>query len=292
MRNVTGLAVAALVALSAVAYGADDNRTKSVKAKIAYFDKHQKKLKDPHKFAELVYELGSTGHALAAKRIGKILLKSKDVERKMIAADVLSEFKDDPEGKAEAGKALVKAFGNSKMEIDVLDTMANTVGKLEYKPAVPALCEILRKGGDPWLLLTTVRAVGKLKDMRALPTLLELWERNPVGYSWETGEVTVDTGAPGTADQEAAEAEWNAKYGATMKGKGKPPVMLKIYIKEVVKAVHNIVGEKINQPSDLRKWMEARRKELAKMGIEIPKYKQGTRKKKDDKDDDDKKKKD
>ena len=140
-----------------------------------------------------------------------------------------------------------------------------------------SLCEILKKGGDPYLLVTVVRAVGNLEDLRALPTLLELWERHPVGYSWETGEVTVDTGAPGTADQEAAEAAWKAKYGNVQK-KGKPPVMFKIYIQELCKSVGKITGEEITQASDLRKWMEANIERLKEAGVEIPRYKGPPRK--------------
>ena len=80
----------------------------------------------------------------------------------------------------------------------------------------------------------------------------------------------------------AAEAAWKAKYGSVQK-KGKPPVMLKIYIQELCKSVGKITGEEITQPSDLRKWMEARVDELKELGIEIPRYKGPPKKDEDDK---------
>ena len=222
-------------------------------------------------------ELCNTQHPLVAKHLGKILTKSKDLDKQMIAADFLGKFTKPEHLRDVAGAELLEALDAKGMENAVIEKIVISIGAIDYKPAVPTLCQILRKGGNPWLLVHTVRVVGDLKDYRALPILLELWERSPVGYSWETGEVTVDTGTSGTADQEAAEAAWHAKYGH-VKAKGKPPVMLKAYIQEIVKSVKKITEVEMKKSSELRAWMEEHAEMLAELGVEIPRYKGGTRK--------------
>jgi len=256
--------------------------TQRAKDQVAYFNRDIKRAKDDYKFAELMNELAVTKHALVIKRIGKVMIKSKSMDRQMIAASMLAEFKKPEAIRVAAGEMLVAGLGAKKMPVDVIDSAVISIGKLKFTEAVPNLCEILRKGGDPWLLVTTVRVLGGLKDKRALPILLELWERSPVGFSWETGEVSVDTGASGTADQDAAEAAWKKKYGSVKK-KGKPPVMLKVYLQEIAKAVAKITGVQMKKPAELRKWMEANRVELKALGVEIPRFKGSKPRKKKDK---------
>jgi hypothetical protein len=258
---------------------------KNAKEQISYFDRDAKKAKDLFKYADLMAELCVTKHSLVAKHLGKILVKSKDLDRQMIAADFLGKFKGPEDVRDTAGKELLEALDARGMENDVVEKIVISIGAIDYKPAVPKLCEILRKGGDPWLLVHTVRIVGDLKDKRALPILLELWERSPVGYSWETGEVTVDTGSSGTADQEAAEAAWHAQYDS-VRTRGRPPIMLKAYIQEIVKSVKKITDVEMKKSSELRAWMELHAKELAALGVEVPRFKGGTRKPGDDEDED------
>ncbi len=264
---------------SAAKKAAEKAWEKQAKAEIAYFKKNAKRAKDDATYADLLMAVASTEHPVAADYLGKLILKDQDIEHQLMAASVLSEFKRNEKSTVAAGDALVKVLDkNKKLEIDVVDTAVDSVGKLKHEPAVPIVCEILKKGGDPYLLLTCVRALGRIDSWQALPTLLGLWERHPVGYSWETGEVKVDTGASGTADQEAAEAAWKAKYG-NAGPRGKPPLMLKVYIEELAKACTNICDEEIGQASDLRRWMVENRLELKKLGIDIPKYKGPTKRK-------------
>ena len=280
-----------LSALLAIACGAaaaraadDDPATRDAKAKIEYFEKYVSKVKDDGKYADLVMELAQYPHALTVERIGKILLRDRDEEHQLIAAAALSEFKAPDDVRDAAGKVLVKGL-QSDPPTDVLDTCIDSIGKIDYKDAIPVLNEIALGGGDPYVLLTTVRTMGRLNDRRALPALLELWERTPVGYKWETGEVKVDTGASGTADADAAKAQWEAKYGSSMGHHKKPPVMFKVYIQELIRSVRKITGdEKIEAPNDLRVWMEARREELEKAGIQIPRFKGTPPPKSDEKD--------
>jgi len=276
------VAAAALPALGVAARAGDpppaDPLEADAKAKVAYFDKYAGKVKDDAKYGELVMDLTSTSHPVTADRIGKVLNTDFDEEHRLIAAAALGEFKKPVAARDTAGKHLLDALLKDKFTVDVTDSCVDSIGKLQYLPAWEKLSEMLLKGGDPWLLVTCVRAAGRLDDRRLLPALLELWERSPVGYSWETGEVTVDTGTAGDGDQKAAEAAWHAKYGNKVGGKKKPPVMLKAYLQEIIKAVRNITDDQaIEKPSQLRKWMEDRRAELQKLGVDVPRKKIGTK---------------
>ena len=264
------LACALVLVAGSVAVGDDEAWEKQAKAEIAYFKKHSKRARDDQTYADLLMAVASTEHPIAAKYLGDLILRDKDLEHQMIAAAALQDFRRGEESRLAAGEAAMRALvKGKKLEIDVKDSLVDTLGKLKFEPAVEPICEILKKGGDPYFLVTCVRALGRIGSLKALPQLLQLWERSPVGYSWETGEVSVDTGAAGTADQDAAEAQWKAKYG-NAGPKGKPPMMMKFYIQELAQAVAKIVGEKLKGPSELRAWMEAREEELAEAGIEIP----------------------
>lgn len=265
----------------------DDAAAASAKAAVAYFEKYAPKAKDVGKFADLVAELGDVRHPIAAERISRILMRDNDSEHKMIAASTLGSFKAPKDAQEAAGKALLQWLEKEGNDPELTDSVVHAIGQIVYKDAVPKLNELLLGGGDPFVLLTTVRVVGLLDDRRSLPALLELWERTPVGYKWDTGgEVKVDTGSDGTADQEAAEAQWHAANDSKMKGRKKPPVMFRVYIQELIKTVRIITKEEtIEMPDQLRAWMETRRDELKKEGIDIPKFK-GASKKQDPKDKD------
>ena len=275
MRNATRTFVLALAAaLAGAAPVLAGDIPADVKEAIAYFEKYAVKAKDPSRYAELVHDLGATQDPAAAERIGKIFTAEKNPEHHLIAADTLGDFTKSAEGKAAAGKALVKAlekFDEEDLRISIVDSL----GKLTFADGTMPICEVLRKAGSPWLMLRCVRALGTIKDMHALPTLLEILERYPVGFKWPAGdEVTVDTGSSGDADQQAAEAQYNEQHKNDRGKKGKPPVMFKAYIQELKKTIQAITNDTtIDGAQALRKWMVDRTDMLKKLGIEIPKYK-------------------
>jgi hypothetical protein len=246
-----------------------------VKEAIAYFDKYSAKSKDDTKYAELVHDLAATGDPAAAERIGRILTEDRNSEHHLIAADALSEFVKNPAGREAAGKALVKALAKGDWDEDMQIQLVDAIGKITFAPGTLPICEVLLKAESPWLMLRCVRALGLIKDLHALPALLELLERMPVGFKWPAGdEVTVDTGASGDADQQAAEASYNEQHKNDRGKTGKPPVMFKAFIQELKKTVQAITNDPtIDGGQALRAWMVARADMLKKLGIEIPKYK-------------------
>lgn len=267
------LTVAACLAASSPSRAADVPA--DVKEAIAYFDKYSAKSKDDSKYAELVHDLAATGDPAAAERIGRILTEDKNSEHHMIAADSLSDFAKNPAGREAAGKALVKALERGDWDEDMKIQLVDAIGKLTFAPGTLPICEVLLKTDSPWLMLRCVRALGLIKDLHALPALLEILERMPVGYKWPAGdEVKVDSGAAGDADQKAAEAAYNEQHKNDRGKKGKPPVMFKAYIQELKKTVQAITNDPtIDGGQALRAWMVERTDMLKKLGIEIPKYK-------------------
>ena len=273
IRNVLLLVALAAPLAAARSAGAADTPAE-VKEAIAYFDKYAGKAKDTTKYAELVHDLASTQAPEAAERIGRILAQEKDPEHHLIAADALSEFLKDKAGREAAGKILVKALTDGGFEEEMQIQIVDSLGKLTFGPGTLPICDVLVKSDSPWLMLRCVRSLGLIKDMHALPALLEILERFPAGYKWPAGEeVKYDSGAAGDADQKEAEKQYNDK-NKNQRRKGKPPVMFKAYVQELKKTVQAITGDTtIDGGQALRAWMVAHTEELKKLGIEIPKYK-------------------
>ena len=99
------------------------------------------------------------------------------------------------------------------------------------------------------------------KDWRAIPKLLEMFHvAMPRRVTWKTGEVKVDTGTAGDADQKAAEAKFNAKYGAggsKMKAKAKRKAKAfdeRNFSNELRKAVKGITSEDFDNAIGFEDW--------------------------------------
>jgi hypothetical protein len=285
------LALGLAAALTGVSRAADDDPvTSEAKTNVEYFDNYAPKTKDLNKYSALLADLARIPHQLTVDRVGKVLLKDGDDDHKMMAASTLADFKKPTAVREAAGKYLVKGV-EQDFSVDVTDSCVDSIGKLKYTPGVLCVIEVMKKESDPWLLVTAVRCCGRLEDKRALPQLLMMWEKFPVGDSWEGGETSYDSGTAGDGDQKEAERQYHEKYGNQQR-KGKPPMMLKAYIQELRRSVVLITkDETIKKPAHLRAWMEAHADELAKLGVEIPKKSGPDKKPKDEdkKKDDDKK---
>lgn len=272
---------AALSATAAPARAQDAERQRAEDA-IAFFDKYERGVKDLHKFGDLIAELADTQHPLAAARVGEVLEKARDVDRQMMAADVLAEFRKTPEARQAAAEQLLAALDRDGYEFPAKDSIINSLGLLEYRPAVDPLLAFMKKHKDPWLLLAVVRAFGRIGDRKVLPVLLAMWDEKGQGYGWDGVSVTVDTGTAGDADQRAAEAQGQAQSG--MMGKGRASSLYKVFIQELMRTVQKLTGDKdIDEADKLYDWMVAHRVELEAEGVEIPQRKE-TKKKDKEKD--------
>jgi len=107
-----------------------------------------------------------------------------------------------------------------------------------------------------------LKSFGKMKDVRALLPILDLWLVNPHGVkTGEAGEENYDSGAPGDHDAKEAERRYKEKH-KTDGRRGAPPAMLKTYIQAIADAVEKITGEKIGTPTELMVWLVKHEAEL------------------------------
>jgi len=202
--------------------------------------------------------LSRTKNDLVTERIGR-LLGHQDAEIRMGAVMVLDGMYQNEDLAGEIVRKYV-ASGKEKDDEVMINCML-TLGRLKHVKAIEDMGEVILKHTFVFVKIEGLKAYGKMKDKKALLPILDLWLVDPQGYEWEGGEVTVDTGAPGTEDQDAAEAQYKQKYGNQQR-RGAPPTMLKTYIQAIVNAVFEITGEKMKKPTDLMKWLVAHEKEL------------------------------
>ncbi len=203
--------------------------------------------------------LARTKNDLVARRLAGVLATHPDPEVRGAAAMVLPDMNHDPRL---AGDLLGQVLASGKEnESSVLMRLADGMAKLAYGDGIPALGELCLKTSDWQLRIAILKAFGRMKDRRALLPILDLWLMEPHGYSWEGGEVHVDTGASGDTDQKEAERQYKQKYGNQHK-QGAPPMMVKAYLQALVEAAYSITGVKFEKCIDLCRWMVDHEKEL------------------------------
>jgi HEAT repeat protein len=216
---------------------------------------------DESKKMNAIQSLGRTKNDLVTKRLGALLLHQDPIVRSAAAMILDDQYQNVPM----SGELLRKHLGREE-EVDVLITVCLTLGRISYAEAIPEMGEVLIKNENVFVKMEALKAFGKMKDKRALVPILDLWLTNPQGYSWEGGEVNVDTGASGDADQQEAERQYKAKYGSQHR-QGAPPAMLKTYIQAIADAVEKITGQKIENCTGLMRWMVDHEAEL---GYKLP----------------------
>ena len=220
------------------------------------FKKTFSKTKDLEGKQNLVYDLHDLPHELVIKQLEK-LLKNKDKNIRGVAALALGGQAHDP---ARAGKILTNAYkAKFKDELVVISVMEGWT-ELKYIGYWP-MVEKAMKDDRNAVVIRVLDLLGDNKDWRAIPKLLEMYHvAMPKRVSWKTGEVKVDTGASGDTDQKAAEAKFNAKYGAGgSKAKAKAKAKARAFDErnfsnELRKAVKGITGEDFDNAMDFEDW--------------------------------------
>ncbi len=134
--------------------------------------------------------------------------------------------------------------------------LAEAVGLLrdwEYRDrgSVEVLTEFLSDGNDD-LVALVLECFGRWREWTVLkPHLIELFEIYPKEDSFETGSVSVDTGASGNTDQQAAKRKWMAKFGDPDKRRPRPKV-----VQALKKALKDITGQEFKDPRELREFLK------------------------------------
>lgn len=203
--------------------------------------------------------LAAVQHPIVTDRLSK-LLKDKDADIRTLAAMHLGEQK---KLAGYAGRELVVALQRNSTDVVFVMFCLDAIQSLEYRGAVEVFRTLL-KHKDEGLRKHALALIGEMKDVRLLDDVYQLMVDLKIdkGMKWEGGEVKVDTGAAGTADQEAAERLYKEKYGqSAAKGKsgGRSMRDLKPTLLEAMKG---LTGQEFITAAQAREWVDAHRDEL------------------------------
>jgi hypothetical protein len=247
--------ILALCALCAVAFGADP--VPDEKAKEA-LDRFREAFGPAEGEARLhaVYSLHDVPHALVLKELER-LLKHKDPQVRNVAALAVGGQSQDA---GKAGDVLLRSFQRDFDTDVVVASVLEGMAELKYMGYWPDLKKAIEDTRST-VVLRALDLLGSNKDWRAVPHLVELYKiALPKGSSWSTGEVSVDTGAAGDADQQAAEAEFNRKYGGRG-GRGggggggrSRSSMLRNLSTQLERCVKQITGQEFKTALDFQEW--------------------------------------
>jgi hypothetical protein len=249
--------ILALLALPAVAEGEEGNDAlkRQAEVSIKIFRKEFKHPSVGRKMTALL-DLHRVQHELVVDELGKRALVDRNPEVRDATAQLLGDMTVCPE---KIGEYLKKNLEKNEDFPEVQVSIIRAIGKQKYKDALEELKEAAKNLNSPkyqWVTVEVVRTFGILEDGRSLPFLLWMAEYGGHALSWSTGEVNVDTGASGTADQDAAEAAWKAKYGGVRPKKPPAPV-IRTYMQELEKTVKTITGQVFTNATEFRKWLIA-----------------------------------
>lgn len=255
------LSLCLLLALGAAVVRAEDQKKvekvsdDEAKQAIEAFKK-EFKTRDIEVKQNAVYNLHDVPHPLVLKELAK-LLKNKDARVRNVAALAVGGHGYDIQA---AGKVLMDTFKRDYKTEQVVGSVLQAMQELKYMKYWPDLKKSMKDKRNA-VVIWSLGVLGSNKDYRALPTLLDMYQvAMPKKVTWKTGEVKVDTGAAGDADQKAAEAKFNAKYGrggskekakAKRKAKAFDERNFSDYLRKTVKA---ITGEDFDNAFDFEDW--------------------------------------
>lgn len=172
---------------------------------------------------------------------------------------VIDKKTGDVDTKSDEGKAALRVKRERGRMIAEAMRLLDGV-PLPVPDPVEGLREFLDDGNDD-VVVITLGMLGKWKEWTVLPDIQSLFDIYPHADRYETGSVSVDTGAAGSADASAAKRKWMAKFGDPDKRRARPLV-----VKAIKKALLDITGEAIEDPSALREFRrrpDVKRKERA-----------------------------
>lgn len=203
-----------------------------------------------------VFDLHDVPHPLIVKQLSK-LLGNRNTDIAQVAALAMGGQSHDV---PKTGKVLLKFWDKRKGDGTVRESILGAWKELKFMGYWPKLKPSLRDKRNS-LVIGTLSLLGSNKDFRSLPKLLEMYHvAMPRRVKWATGEVKVDTGAAGDADQQAAEAAFNKKYGAGgSKAKAKAKAKAKSFdernfANHLRRCVKAITGEDFDTALDFEDW--------------------------------------
>lgn len=233
--------------------------------------------KDMDKRLRILEWYGLYMHKDVLKRLKRIWLKERNVELQAAAAKGLGNQLPFPK---KASAALMEGLEKydkyaTREEPEGDEELAQELEARALANAIKALAvHKVKPDKKGWKMLrgfidhnhdevaiAMLNWCGTTKEWRSLPVILEWFNFYPDGYSWAGGSVSVDTGAAGNRDANAAKAKWKAKYGSRAR-KARPKAH-----EAMRKALKDITGVEFEKADELKEWMKENKQLLKKHGV-------------------------
>lgn len=187
-------------------------------------------------------------------RVAKYLGEAAEENRKAKARGDYGVLIDRKTGEVDTESAEGKAaLRNKRDRGQMLAEAVKLLDGIGYREreSVDVLREFLLDGNDD-LVALVLGMFGKWKEWTVLdPDFKELFDIYPEEDKFETGSVSVDTGAAGSTDQQAAKRKWMSKFGDPDRRRARPKV-----VRALKQALLDITGEKIETPKALREFLK------------------------------------
>ena len=215
--------------------------------------------KDVEAKADAIDALGRVNHPDVVAELAK-LLRQRNLELRAAACQNLGGQRALP---SLAGAAFLATVDAKSTDWAYLTDVIDGLKDLNCRASLPTLVKLLHHENQS-VVRWSLDALGDMKDVRALDAVLDLMKELKVdeGAKWEGGEVRVDTGASGDADQKAAEAAYAAKYG-NQAGKGRSAGRKMRALGEVLYlVVKDLTGQSFLSGKAAREWVAAHGAEL------------------------------
>lgn len=268
-----------VLALSFLARAADEPAAKpaaseeEARAALKTFDEEFRAAKTTQDKQNVVYGLHDVRHDLVLARLEK-LLRDKDPGVRNVAALAIA---GQTQNREKAGALLWKSWQWDYKTDEVVFSVLQAMREIAFLGYWPDLQKSLSDERNA-IVIGSLDLLGKNKDWRAIDRLLEMYRTSlPKRYTWQTGTVTVDTGAEGEGDNDAAKAAFAAKYGeGGSKEKAKAQAKARSaddrnFSAQLRRAVKEITGQDFENAFDFEDWylanyVEIRRKVAAMEG--------------------------
>ncbi len=199
-------------------------------------------------------------HPKVAKDLMKLL---DDADRNVVAAAAAGLGLQLTSAKS-AGPRLQKLIEEHEADEEqakVVQAAVRSIGALEHRKAEKDLKGLVTHGDDG-IVAATFEVFGRWKSDFALREMLDFFKRYPDEKSFATGTVSVDTGAEGSADAEAAKAKWKSKYGGQRGWRPRPECT-----KALIAALKEITGYGFRRPEDLEDYLKDPKKYVDPVSI-------------------------
>ena len=204
--------------------------------------------------ADIDFQLRAIARYAAVQHptISKHLVKLLKTDDKNLRAAIAAGLGKQRSSARQAGGSLVKLIDATKDDDEQAKVVAAAVGALGalgFEKAEKDLKQLIHHADDG-VVAATFTAYGTWKSAAAIREMHAFFTRYPDEKSFATGSISVDSGAAGNEDAEAAKAKWKSKYGGQRGWRPRPECT-----RALIAALKEITGFGFRRPEDLEQYL-------------------------------------